>query len=171
LSVLLPERARIWRVAVLTYSLVGFGLVPATAGIVWWPPYHGAALFSRVARAFDLVRMQTGPDLKKLPFIWFSAAAPNACDYHALSPTLMCGLGYDVTFPNLTSPTTTIPPDAMLLILTENKDIPGAAEAALQHIGLTGKLISQARVADNKVSYWLTLLQLSKVESPLAARR
>jgi hypothetical protein len=130
-------------------------------------------LFSRVARAFDIVRVQTDPGLKKLPFVWYNPTGPNAYDYYALSSALRRGIlwGLDVSFPNLSVSPAAIPPDGMILILTDNKELPSAAEGTLRRIGLTGKLVSQVKIADDQVSYWMTFLQVSRAESTLAAQR
>jgi hypothetical protein len=170
-KVVVPQQRRIWRTAVLAFSIVGFGLTPSTPGAVWAPSYHGVNQFRRVARAFDVVRMQVGPDLKRLPFIWFNATERNFMDYCGLSASLRCGIGYDVTFPTLNIRPAALPPESMVLVLTENKDLPSAAESSLRGIGLTGNQIAQARVTDNKVSYWMTFLQVTKAESILSARR
>jgi hypothetical protein len=165
------QQARIWQWTVLCYAIVGFGLVPEHTAAIWYAPYRGPALFTRVAQASDLVCMQLRPHLDKLPFIWYDQRSPSAHDYFALAPALMCGAGFDYTFPALTVPATSIPPDGLMMVLTENKEAVGTAESALGKIGLTGTLISQSKVADNKVSYWISFLQLSKLGSTVTAQR
>lgn len=171
MKVFFPRHGGMWRAAVLVYAVAGFGLTPATPGGIWAPHYRGAAHFRRVAHALDVVRMQLGPDLKRLPFLWLNRADRNFLDYCGLSASLRCGIGYDVTFPALNVPAAAIPPESMLLVLTENKEIPSTAEGALRAIGLTGKVVSQVKIAYKDVSYWITFLQTAKAEPVLAAQR
>ena len=51
--------------------------------------------------ASDLVRMQLGPELNKLPFIWFDRTAPLANDFCALSSALICGGALRYIVPSL----------------------------------------------------------------------
>jgi hypothetical protein len=167
-AIALPRTFHVWRWSIVAFSVVGFGLVPEHTGSIWLSSYHGPALYSRVARALDVVRMHSA--LEKPPFVWFSAQERSAYDYNAICMSLRAHSTMDVNFPSL-SPTSVIAPDSLILVLAESKEIPSAAEQALRQVGVHGELESQVRIANKDAAYWITFLRARKAESALTARR
>jgi hypothetical protein len=168
LRVCFPQSMAAWVGCVGALCIAGFGLTPEKTKSAWIRTYRGPALYARVCHAVDTINAQS--DANKVPFFWFSLTERSSLDYLCINRSLRAHTKIDWTFPAL-APQTIIPPDSVILILTENKDIPSAAEYSLRRVGLSGKLVSQVRIAKKHVAYWMTFLQVVPAESNLSARR
>jgi hypothetical protein len=168
MRVCFPSSFTIWRLSVMTLALAGIGLIPEYTACIWNSSYHGPAMYSRVAHAIGIIRMQSS--LTQPPFFWFDCKERNTFDYNAICTSLRGHGSFANTFPTL-SPTTMIPPESLIVILAENKDIPSAADEALRQIGLRAERVSQVRIANKGASYWMSFLRATKISPNLAARR
>jgi hypothetical protein len=138
--------------------------VPAYTRATWITDYRGAAFYARVEKAIEVVKMQTG--IEKPPYFWFSLADKENLDHRAIVRALIAHRNADMNFPSM-APGFTIPPGSIVLILTEKKDIIEVAQKALSTLGLTGKGLTQIRIADRSDSYWMTFVRVNQLDPTL----
>lgn len=146
-----------WLCCVFALCAAGFGLVPMFTRAMWLPEYRGSAFYARVAKAIEVVKMQTG--IETPPYFWFNLEDSENLDHRAIARALMAFQITDMSFP-LAGSSFTIPPGAAVLILTDKKEIIGLAQEALGRLGLTGSDFTQIRIRDRKDSYWMTFIRV-----------
>jgi hypothetical protein len=164
--VIRPQLMSTWIACIMALCLASFGLVPGYTKAPWIKSYHGPALYSRVTHALQTIQMHIDPTTAT--FFWFNLGEKGTLDYLAIHRSLRAHGTVDFNYPGL-DPIATIRPESVLLILSENKDIPPAAQSVLGQRALCGKLHSQVRIAKDDISYWISFLRITRADPGISA--
>ena len=158
--VLFPGRG-VSRVTLLcVFPIVSFALIPIQPGAAWRIKYDGIGLTRRVASAMAAIDRRLPADA--YPVFWIANYNTQySVEYNAIMCTTLSHVLSMKRYPEFDEDRV-YRPGTFLILITENKDVFGAANEKMTNAGMPLSLSGQDLISSNGVSYWLTYVRVMK---------